>query len=78
MSNGFDGHLRNKDAVNNLINNKEVGKFEVTKEIAINMTALLAVGLIVFGLLFTAFYTGCPKNNFLRHLEVLRISNTRS
>lgn len=57
MSNGFDRHLRNKDAVNNLINYKEVGKFEVTKEIAINMTALLAVGLIVFGLLFTAFYT---------------------
>lgn len=57
MSTISDEHVRNKDAVNNPINYKEVGKFEITKKIAINMIALLAVGLIVFGFLFTAIYT---------------------
>jgi len=56
MSDKFDKHSRNDYFAINPINFKEVGKFEITKEIAISITALLVVALFVFGFLFTALY----------------------
>lgn len=56
MSDQMDKHSRKEYLITNPINLTEVGKFEITKETAIYITALLAVALFAFGFLFTALY----------------------